>query len=37
MTQSEIENLFNYHAPSPEMTSKFVHVREAIVKAALVY
>jgi hypothetical protein len=36
MTQSEIENLFNYHAPSPEMTSKFVHVREAIVKAALV-
>ncbi len=36
MTQSEIENLFNYHAPSLEMTSKFVHVREAIVKAALV-
>lgn len=36
MTQSEIEDLFTYHAPSPEMTTKFVHVRDAIVKAALV-
>jgi hypothetical protein len=36
MTQTEIEDIFNYHAPSPDMTAKFIKVRDAIVKAALI-
>lgn len=35
MTEAEIKDLFTYHAPSPEMTTKFLLVKEAIVKAAL--
>lgn len=36
MTNDEIRDLFRYHAPSPEMTEKFLRVREAIETAALV-
>lgn len=35
MTEAEIKDLFTYHAPTPEMTAKFLVVRDAIEKAAL--
>lgn len=35
MTRDEIRDLFTYHAPSPEMTAKFLKVREAIEGAAV--
>jgi hypothetical protein len=30
----EIDNIFNYHAPSAEMTAKFLVIRDAIIKTA---
>ena len=35
MTQQEIEDLFNYHSPTPDHNMKFTIVRNAVVKAAL--
>lgn len=35
MTNAEIEDLFMYHAPSPDMTAKFLPLRDAIVSAAI--
>ena len=35
MTHDEIKDLFEYHAPSPDMTAKFIPLREAIVAAAI--
>ncbi len=35
MTNDEIRDLFMYHAPTPEMTAKFLLVRDAIETAAL--
>ncbi len=35
MTNDEIRDLFMYHAPTPEMTAKFLVVRDAIEKAAI--
>lgn len=34
MTHAEIRDLFMYHAPTPEMTEKFLRVRDAIETAA---
>jgi hypothetical protein len=35
VTNDEIRDLFMYHAPTPEMTAKFLLVRDAIETAAL--
>lgn len=35
MTNAEINDLFMYHAPSPDMTAKFIPLRDAIVAAAI--
>lgn len=34
MTRDEIRDLFTYHAPTPDMTAKFLVVRCAIEQAA---
>lgn len=34
MTRDEIRDLFTYHAPTPEMTAKFLVIRAAIEQAA---
>jgi hypothetical protein len=34
MTRAEISDLFTYHAPTPEMTAKFLVIRAAIEAAA---
>lgn len=35
MTNDEINDLFMYHAPSPDMTARFLPLRDAIVGAVL--